>query len=186
VIEASQAASTDGNYAAAQTSQTVEITAATASKPTITATITAGRPSRYGWYPTAVTVTFRCAATGAPLAESCPGPVTLSRNAAHQSATGSISATDGGTATAAVTDINIDQTHPRVSVASLPKSRTVTGKVPAGRCVASDSISGIASCKLTRKITHAAAGHRATVVYTATATSRAGISSTVHVTVKLH
>ena len=72
----------------------------------------ATKARRNGWYATPVTVTFTCKETSAPLTTACPAPVTLSRNAAGQSVTRTIMATDGGAATAVVSGINIDTVRP--------------------------------------------------------------------------
>ena len=147
-------------------------TASTApSKPTITATVTSryGK-SRFGWYRSPVTVSFRCSATGAPLAGSCPSPVTLRRDGAAQVVSRSVTATDGGTASVTVR-VNLDQRRPSVRVAGVRNGNSYVA-TPTLRCAASDALSGVASCRLTRST------RGLTTTYTAVATDRAGNSST--------
>jgi hypothetical protein len=141
--------------------------------PSITAQVTSARPRHHGWYGAPVTVTFQCAANGAALATACPGPVTLRANAAGQSATGTVSAVDGGVATVSVTGIDIDTVKPAVRIAGAKQGATYLGTLPTPRCVAKDRLSGVASCRLTRH----AVGSR--VRWKAVATDRAGNKGTV-------
>jgi hypothetical protein len=141
--------------------------------PSITAQVTSTRPSRHGWYGAPVTVTFQCAANGAALATACPSPVTLRANAAGQSATGTVSAVDGGVATVAVTGIDIDMVKPSVRIVGAKRGATYLGALPKPRCVAKDRLSGVASCRLT----HHTVGSR--VRWHAVATDQAGNKRTV-------
>nr|WP_264674207.1 lamin tail domain-containing protein [Nocardioides lijunqiniae] len=149
--------------------------------PTITARVTSSAPrSRSGWYRTPVTVTFTCAAGSSALVAPCPAPVTLSASRANQSVTRTVTAEDGGSATASVTDVDIDRVSPKVRVAGVKHRKVYTGRAPRPRCVGSDALSGVASCTLRRT----RVGNRHTVV--ATAVDRAGNTSrsTVRYTVK--
>jgi hypothetical protein len=117
--------------------------------PSISAHVTSARSkSRYGWYRTPVTVSFTCAANGADLAAPCPTPVTLSHNAAGQAVTRTVTATDGGSATAIVSGINIDRAAPRPSIGGVRDGATYRGAAPTPRCVGHDGLSGTATCKL--------------------------------------
>ena len=109
--------------------------------PLLTAAATSSRPASNGWYRTPVTVRFTCTPVGALLVGPCPGPVVLARNGAGQSVSRTVLAQDGGAATASLTGINVDRTAPVVRV---------VGKGSSARCVATDSLSGVARCTLTR------------------------------------
>jgi hypothetical protein len=137
--------------------------------PTITATVTssASKP-KSGWYRASVKVTFHCAATTAPLAVSCPKPVTMSASKAGQSVTRTVTATDGGAATVTKSGINIDRVKPTVSIRGPKAGKTYRGHAPKATCIGHDKLSGIASCRITR---HAKGKH---VTLTAVAKDQAG------------
>ena len=142
--------------------------------PSITATVTSARPrSSYGWYSTPVTVTFRCVTHGSPLIGQCPAAVRLSANRAGQSVLRTVVARDGGAATAVVRDIDIDRVAPAVRVVGVRNGGVYLGPAPEPQCVASDALSGIATCTVTRQT----AGDLTT--YRATATDRADNSRTI-------
>jgi hypothetical protein len=144
--------------------------------PVISATVSSKYPkTTYGWYRSPVTITFTCVAGSAPLTGPCPAAVTLRGNGAAQSVTRTIHATDGGIATVVVSPVNIDQTKPVVKVTGAKNGATYEAPGPAGlKCTATDSLSGLAApCKLTLKRTEAAGS------WTATATSKSGVTTTV-------
>ena len=119
--------------------------------PTITAVVTsAHRATRYGWYRSAVTISFECADGGSSLTGPCPSPVVLRRNGAGQSVTRTITAADGGVATAVVSGIDIDRLRPHLRIAGVRDGAVYTGRHPHPGCVAHDALSGIAWCRLTR------------------------------------
>jgi hypothetical protein len=151
--------------------------------PTITGAITSGTKTASGWYSGPVTVTFTCADSLSGVA-TCPAPVVLSDNGAD-TATGTVSDKAGNTATATVSGINIDQEKPTLTTAGVNvDGRTFTlGSVPAPTCSATDSFSGLASC--TVKVTGGNANGVGTFTYTATATDKAGNSSTITGTYKV-
>ncbi|WP_375480481.1 invasin domain 3-containing protein [uncultured Jatrophihabitans sp.] len=150
------------------------------SDPAISAQVSsAARKSRFGWYRQPVRVTFTCTTNGAALTATCPAPVTLSANGAAQAVSRTISATDGGVATVNVRGIDIDRRAPRVHVVGVRHDRRYFASAPAAKCAAADSLSGIATCKLT----HHTRGGRET--FTATATDKAGNKSRRSVTVRL-
>jgi Bacterial Ig-like domain (group 3) len=124
-----------------------------------------------GWYRSAVTVTFTCEATSAPLSSVCPSPITLTKSAAGQAATGSVVATDGGAAATSVSPIDIDRVKPKVSVAGV-KAKSTYSKAPRPKCAATDALSGVATCTLTS--THKTSKGVATYKVKATATDHAG------------
>jgi hypothetical protein len=137
--------------------------------PSITATISSMHAkSRYGWYRSAVTVSFHCVTNGAALTMPCPLAVTFTRTAAGQSITRTIAATNGGMATVAVRGINIDRVAPSVAVSGVTNGSTYGGAAPTAKCVGRDSLAGIASCTLTRRTS----GTKTS--YTALAVDKAG------------
>jgi hypothetical protein len=141
--------------------------------PTIVAHLTSAQAkTRFGWYRSAVKVTFTCTTDGAGLVTPCPGAVNLTHAGAAQSVTRTITATDGGSATAAVHGINIDLTKPAVVVTGVRNGGVYRGWAPRARCIATDQLSGVASCVLTQTVKNE------TVTYKATATDKAGNVST--------
>jgi hypothetical protein len=143
--------------------------------PTITARVTSkfGK-TKFGWYRSAVTVTFTCKPGSAPLSGPCPGPVTLRRNGAGQSVSRTIHGQDGGIATVVVSPINIDQVPPKVTVSGVRNGATYDAPGPARiACTATDRLSGLVGpCKL---VIHRS---ETTVTWIATATDRAGDTET--------
>jgi hypothetical protein len=143
------------------------------SDPSMTASVSSAHPkTRFGWYRSAVTVSFTCTANGAPLTTACPAPVTLTGNGAGQSVTRTIEASDGGMTTVAVRGINIDKNAPSVAIGGIANGATYDGAAPAARCIGKDSLSGIASCTLTRHTSGT------TTTYTALARDKAGNTRT--------
>jgi hypothetical protein len=141
--------------------------------PAITAhASSAHAKTSYGWYRSSVTVTFTCATNGAPLVASCPSPVTLTHNGAAQSVSRTISATDGGMATATAHGINLDHSLPIVKVTGVTNGGRYARPGPTPHCTPSDALSGVASCTLTRYSTRH--GDVTTVHYTGTAKDKAG------------
>jgi len=136
--------------------------------PDITATASSNKARHNGWYSTPVTVTFTCKESGSPLTKACPAPVMLSRNAAGQAVTRTITAADGGADTAVVTGIKIDAVRPVVRVTGVRAGAMYFANGPVAGCRASDRHSGVATCKVTRTTK----GNR--VFYRAVATDRAG------------
>lgn len=141
--------------------------------PTIRARVSSAQPkSRSGWYRTPVTVSFTCATRGATLTGPCPGPVRLARNGGAQSLARTVRATDGGVAIVNVSGINIDRSAPAVRVIGV-RDRGTYAAAPALACRATDTLSGVASCRVTRKAV-ARRGMVRTYAYTAVAFDRAG------------
>jgi hypothetical protein len=104
--------------------------------------------------------------------------VVLSANGAN-TATGTVTDRAGNTATASVGGINIDQEKPTLTTAGVNvQGGTYTlGSVPAATCTATDSVSGVDSCKVV--VSGGNANGVGTFTYTATATDKAGNTSTV-------
>lgn len=119
--------------------------------PLVDTTVT-GTKSSSGWYRSPVVVSFSCTPQGSILSEGCPDDVTLSNDGADQSASKTVPAVDGGSATATVDNIDIDRTKPTVRITGITKDRRYVGSRPTPRCQASDALSGVASCTLSRTI----------------------------------
>lgn len=134
-------------------------------EPVITATTT-GRTGDNGWHRGPVTVTFTCEATTAPLTTSCPEPVVVRGDTSGRTVSGTVHAADGGVATTSVR-LAVDSVAPRVRIAGVRPGSTHFDR-PAVKCVASDSRSGLASCR----VTSTRKGER--VVVRAVARDRAG------------
>jgi hypothetical protein len=148
--------------------------------PTIAATVTSAHAkTRYGWYRSPVVVRFTCTPQGAPLTVPCPAAVRLTNNVAAKSVSRTIHATDGGTATVAVTGLSIDRTAPRVRITGISNTAPYFSAVPSGRCVSHDRLSGIASCTIAHR------QHGGTVTYTARTRDMAGNVSRVQRTVQV-
>jgi hypothetical protein len=152
-------------------------------KPTITGGVTSGTKTSSGWYSGPVTVTFTCSDALSGVA-TCPDPVTLTANGGN-TANGTATDKAGNTATATVTGINIDQEKPTLTTADVNvQGGTYTlGSVPAATCTATDSFSGLASCKVT--VSGGNANGVGTFTYTATATDKVGNTTTVTGTYKV-
>lgn len=153
--------------------------------PTITAKLhSATRRNRYGWYSHPVRVVFSCQANGARLTRPCAKPVTLDRSGRGQSVRRTIRATNGRSATVVVRGINIDLKSPELRLDGVVSGH-VYAEAPSPRCVAHDSVSGIASCRVKLVKKTSAAGIGTTILrYHATATSRAGRRTSRTITVE--
>ena len=138
----------------------------------------AHRKTRFGWYRSPVTVTFTCATGGLTLTAGCPAPTVLRANGRNQSLTRTIESTTGAKAAVQISAINIDSRRPTVRIAGVGGRASYTSP-PRARCVASDRLSGIASCRITR------VNRTGNLTYTAIATSRAGATATRRMTVRL-
>jgi hypothetical protein len=165
-IDAVQSGSSQ--YLAASASETVAVHSAT--PPTITAQLSSGKPSRAGWYRTPVTVIFTCNAGSSSLATACPASVKLTSSGRH-TVTGAITTSSGVVANVAVA-VKIDSTAPTIVFAGAKRGRGAYRREPKIRCSAHDGLSGVASCELTKHMRKTRTGD--VIIYTATATDRAG------------
>lgn len=147
-------------------------------KPTITGAITSGKTGNNGWYTGPVTVTFTCDDALSGVA-TCPDPMVLTVNGDNNIASGTATDKAGNTATATLSGIKIDQEKPTLTTAGVNvQGGTFTlGSVPAATCTATDSFSGVASCTVT--VSGGNASGVGTWNYTATATDKAGNTSTI-------
>lgn len=158
-----------GNRATASVTVSIDRT-----RPFIAAVRSPAGP--HGWNDGPVTVSFTCSDAGSGVLD-CPRPVTLAEEGAGQSVSKSVTDTAGNTATAAVTDINIDLTAPSITA-------TVTGERNAAgwfnrpgvvHYTCRDALSGTADCSADAAL--AADGADLSVV--GATTDRAGNSASV-------
>ena len=151
-------------------------------RPRITARLTSRWPrNRHGWWHTRVRVHFSCSAPGTVIIGGCPRAVRLWRSGRNLTVTRTIRTTAGGRARVTVRAIKIDLTRPRVEIAGVRGHALYRDGTPRARCVASDRISGIAGCTITKHVRRG--GTLRTITFTATAISRAGVRSSVAETV---
>ena len=118
---------------------TIEIIGVDDVPPTIVAT-SDPPPNPAGWNNTDVTVTFACSDTTSGIA-SCPDPVLVQQEGAHQVVTGTATDNAGNTASASVT-INLDKTPPHLVVTE--PNGDVEESPATIRGTATDALSGTA------------------------------------------
>ncbi|WP_170219476.1 lamin tail domain-containing protein [Nocardioides litoris] len=103
-------------------------------------------PTAEGWWSEPVTVTFTCTPQGSPV--TCPEPVVLDRSDESAGVTRTVTAEDGGATTVVVDDVMVDLDDPTVRITGVRPGATYPLAAPTPRCVASDALSGVASCDL--------------------------------------
>jgi hypothetical protein len=149
--------------------------------PSIAGAITSGTNGNNGWYVSPVKVEFTCSDTLSGVA-ACGDPVELTANGANQSAKGTATDVAGNSATATVGGanglINIDREKPTLTAAdvNVAGGQFTVGNVPTATCMATDSFSGLASCRVT--VSGGTANGVGTFSYTAIATDKAGNTAT--------
>jgi hypothetical protein len=150
--------------------------------PTISGAATTN-PNAAGWYNGPVTVHFTCADQGAVQSgiATCPADVVLSTDGANQSVPGTATDKADNTASTTVSGINIDSTKPTISSISVANGAIYTlgdPAIPSGTltCTATDSGSGVASCRVT--VAGGLPNGVGTFGFTATATDKAGNTTT--------
>ena len=163
------AADTAGNFGSDSVTIRLDRTA-----PSITGAIVPGTTLVNGWYTGTVTVHFTCSDALSGLGV-CPDDVTVTSNGLNQSVTRSASDLAGNTGSATVAGISIDNENPTVTGVNVANGAYTLGTAPAATCAASDSFSGVASCKVT--VIGGNANGVGTFAYTAVATDRAGNTS---------
>ena len=143
-------------------------------KPTINGSVVSGTLGKNGWYVSPVKLHFTCSDALSGLA-SCQDDVTLSNNGANQSATGSAKDVADNVGTSSVSGISIDNENPTITKVNVAGGFYTLGTTPGATCDATDSFSGLDTCKVT------VAGGTVTGVgtfnWTATATDKAGNSA---------
>lgn len=141
-------------------------------KPTLTAALSSAHPlSEFGWYRSAVTITYTCDPRISSLVGACPAPRLVPRASRGRTVRASIVTADGDTASVSTT-LYIDKGKPKAKIVGLSGRRSYTS-VPKGiRCKASDPRSGLADCTITAKKVTTKAGRF--LVVRATATDKAG------------
>ncbi|MBF4163337.1 Ig-like domain-containing protein [Nocardioides acrostichi] len=145
----------------------------TRDNPSIDATVASSRPrAASGWYRAPVTVRFACAATSAPLDDDgCAPDRVVATEGARQFVTGSVSATDGGSATARQV-VYLDATRPVVRIRGVRDGEVYAHRKTV-RCRASDALSGLAGpCVLHQRRVDRA--HGFVIRYRARAVDEAG------------
>jgi hypothetical protein len=139
----------------------------------ITAKLSSSHPrSPSNWWLTPVTVTFTCTAGSTPIVK-CPAPVKLTRSGRRESVTRSVLDTDGQRSAVTISRINVDIVGPKVWINGPQANRTYTSAAPEAHCGASDKLSGMTSCRLTKTSKHLSHGSRVTLVAVAIARSGA-------------
>jgi hypothetical protein len=144
--------------------------------PTITASVFSEQGRTNGWYTSPVTITFTCTPGSTPLASSCPAPLTLSTSKRGGPITAKVADTDGLIGSVKIGPFDIDSIAPSLQVKGATAGATYDGPRHL-TCTASDTLSGVASCKITRR--RHARGDVTTVIWTATAIDVAG-NATIH------
>ena len=124
-------------------------------------------------------MSFTCITpNGVSLMTACPSSETLSNNGRGQTVSQTITAAGGGAASVTVT-VNIDQQAPTVTIAGPKNGATYQSTAPTATGNATESLSGVASLKLSTSTTKRAAGYRETI--TATALSNAGVAASTRI-----
>ena len=142
--------------------------------PTITASLPAANAN--GWYRQAVVVGFTCADALSGVV-SCAAPVTLSSDGAGQSAMGTAQDRAGNVATTTVTGIKIDQTAPTITFTGNLGTYTSAQTISI-TCSATDATSGIDTQTCPSLSTPASLLIPGPHTLTATATDKAGNTTT--------
>jgi hypothetical protein len=144
--------------------------------PSITGAIVSGQLGAGGWYVGPVKVHFTCSDPLSGVAV-CPDDVTLTANGPGQSVKGKAIDVAGNEANATVSGIAIDREAPAITLKGITNGGVYTlGAVPSASCTAQDDVSGVASCDVS--VSGGRANGVGTRTYTATATDRAGNTTT--------
>src|SRR5690606_8879243 len=100
-----------------------------------------------------VVVRFTCTGGTAELVEPCPTPLRFDRDGLLEPLTRSVATRDGGRASVRVDGIRIDTTAPRVRILGARNGATYKAEARKPRCAGSDSLSGLASCRIQQRRT---------------------------------
>ena len=160
--------------------------------PALAATVTPKDPDgNNGWYVSPVNVTFNCSdpaaangAAGSGVAV-CPDPYAFSTNGRNQSITRSVLDKADNSTSKTVGPFSVDMEQPTVTIGGVRDGGVyVLGNVPTPTCNATDSFSGVATCRGT--LSGGLPNGVGTFTYAATATDKAGnASDSVSVTYKV-
>jgi hypothetical protein len=142
-------------------------------KPSISGAVVSGTVGKNGWYVSPVKVHFTCSDALSGLG-SCQDDTTLTTNGAGQSVSGSAKDVADNVGTASVTGISIDNENPTITHVNVANGFYKLGAAPGATCTATDSFSGLDTCKVT--VTGGTANGVGTFSWTATAIDKAGNS----------
>lgn len=148
--------------------------------PQITAAVSP-QPTADGWNNTAVTVSFVCSDSGSGI-KTCPAPVFVSAEGAHQIVSGTAVDNSGNQATANVT-VNIDETTPAIT-GTLSPAQNANGwnNTPVQvHFSCADTLSGIKTCPADQTVSIDGANQ----IFTGTATDKAGNTAQAQVMLNL-
>jgi hypothetical protein len=96
---------------------------ATVVNPTLHAALKADHHAN-GWYRGQVSVGYSCTVASAPLTHHCPDPTVFTRSGRNHHVTTTITAKDGGRATATVSGIDLDTAKPQVAITGVKDGAT--------------------------------------------------------------
>lgn len=166
---------------AANNSNTAQLTLNIAKTPPAIATTVSPQPNAAGWNNSAVTVTFACTATTAPIA-NCPQSQTMNTEGESQIVTGTVTDVAGNTATAKVT-LNIALTPPQISasVSPAPNAAGWNDSSVTVSFVCTNTTAPIATCPQSQTLSTEGANQ----AVSGTVTDVAGNSATATVTVNI-
>lgn len=151
--------------------------------PTIKGAVTTSANAG-GWYRGPVTVHFTCADALSGVAD-CPADAVLTSDGADQTVTGTAHDRAGNAASVVIGGINIDTHGPALTVNGVTEGGVyLLGTAPTPGCSATDALSDVAG-PCTGTLTGGNANGVGTFTYTATATDKAGNTSTLVVHYKV-
>jgi hypothetical protein len=113
--------------------------------PSISGAVVSGTMGNNGWYVSEVGVPFTCSDSLSGLT-ACADDVTLTGNSANQSVTRTATDNAGNIGSATVSGISIDNENPTITDVNAGFYKL--GTAPAPTCTATDSFSGLLSCKV--------------------------------------
>jgi DNA-binding beta-propeller fold protein YncE len=158
-------------YAAVDSPASVDIVAT----PSVVAKVkSAHAESAFGWYRSPVTVTFTCTAGTASLTRSCHAAEKVTKNTKGRTFSATLTSADGGSVSTSVT-VRLDRTKPIIKITGVKNGKTYP-KHPSLHCVATDALSGLASCHITLEPHH----HHHLVDYVGKAVDKAGNVARTH------
>ena len=142
-------------------------------KPAINGSLVSGTLGKNGWYVSPVKVHFTCSDALSGLA-SCQDDVTLSNNGANQSVTGYAKDVADNVGASSLSGISIDNENPTITKVNVAGGFYTLGATPGATCDATDSFSGLDTCKVA--VAGGTTNGVGTFSWTATATDKAGNS----------